>query len=380
MIIKRITTLLSIFFFFLGCYLHQANVNGDALGTQKLLHKSKNPFIGSVPIRIHFDPTEKHTAVDDLRRKGLNVSISEKDIESYYSTEILSQFRQSPLFILSPNAEILLRIRSSVEDVRPPVLSYIPFLGTLGLFPLIESTNGRVEFEFFDEKKNQVIRTYKYMIDHRSLFGFVPLVLGPILPALTDRFDHSQNKKTFSIMRVAFQRFERDLKNDLGASQELSSRFIQGEPHHFAFVSLGKTSDPGYEIFSELYGSIEGIFLRHGLSLVERNRLNPVISEIQLSLSGLTESSRLQLGKLLNADRLILMDDFDYVQAPPARSNGNGKIAFSLRCLEVQTGKILWSERVEKNLYLNWKEYGSYMKEELLSKLIAALRDRGELL
>ncbi|PJZ55533.1 hypothetical protein CH367_18805 [Leptospira barantonii] len=380
MIIKRIATILLISFFSLQCYLHQANVNGDALGTHRFFHKSKNPFIGSVPIRIHFDPNEKDTAIQDLRRKGLNVSVSNDDVESYYSTEILSQFRKSPLFILNPNAEILLRIKSSVEDVKPPVLSILPFIGTVGLFPMIESTNGRVEFELYDEKKNQVIRTYKYAVDHRSFFGIAPLFFGPILPALTDRFDHSQNKKTFSIMRVAFQQFEKDLKNDLGQAPELTSRFIQGEPHHFAFVSMGKTGDPGYEIFSELYTSIESIFLRHGLSLVERNRLNPVIAEIQLSLSGLTESSRLQLGKLLNADRLILMDDFDYVQGPQSSSSKDGKIAFSLRCLEVQTGRILWSERVEKSLYLNWKEYGSYMKEDLLSKLISSLRNRGELL
>ncbi|MBM9498679.1 hypothetical protein JWG44_00225 [Leptospira sp. 201903071] len=366
-------------FLFLQCYLHHANVNGDGFGA-----KSLNPFQrsasfqGSVAVRIDFDASRKETAIEDMKGKGLNVSVSTQDIESYYSPEILSQFRKSPLFLLNPNSRILIRIRSSVEEVKPPVLSVIAFLFTVGLFPMIERTNGRVEFEIYEEKTDLVLKSYKYPIEHRSLFGFAPVVLGPIVPAFSERFDHSQNKKNFAIMRVAFQQFEKDLSADLAQSKEFSAHFSQGEAHRFAFVSLAKTTDQDFGIFSDVYTTLEKNFLKHGIFLVERKRLDQVISEIQLSLSGITNSSRLQLGRLLDADRLILLDNFEY--SPFDSKAYRGGFSFSIRCVDVQTGKIIWSEHIQEKIYSDWNKSFPYQMDKAISKLIATLRERGELL
>ncbi|MBM9578128.1 hypothetical protein JWG45_13305 [Leptospira sp. 201903070] len=366
-------------FLTLQCYLHHANINGDGFGAKSLIpFQSSTSFQGNVAVRVDFDPSGKETAIEDMKRKGLNVTVSTPDIESYYSPEILSQFRKSPLFLLNPNAQILIRIRSSVEEVKPPVLSVIAFLLTAGLFPMIERTNGRIEFEIYEEKTNLVLKSYKYPIEHRSIFGFAPVVLGPIIPAFSERFDHSQNKKNFAIMRVAFQQFEKDLSADLAQSKEFNSHFLQGEPHRFAFVSLAKTTDQGFDFFSDVYSTLEKSFLKHGIFLVERKRLDQVISEIQLSLSGITNNSRLQLGRLLDADRLILMDNFDY--SPSDSKAYRVGFSFSIRCVDVQTGKIIWSEHIQERMYSDWNKSSSYQKERVVSKLIATLRERGELL
>lgn len=362
---------------FFRCYLHHANVSGDGFGAKSLINPREYRFHGSVPVRIDFDPSGRETAAQDMHRKGLNVSVALQDVESYYSSEILSQFRKSALFLLNPNAHIQIRIRSSAEEVKPPVLSIIPFIVTIGLFPMIERTNGRVEFELYEEETNKVLKSYKYPIEHRSIFGIAPLLLGPIVPIFSDRFDHSQNKKNFAIMRVAFQQFEQDLKADLGHLKELSAHFTQDEAHRFAFVSLAKTDEPGSQIFTDIYSELEKKFIKHGILLVERNRLDKVLSEIQLSLSGITENSRLKLGKLLEADRLILMDHFEYI--PYNRQAYDGKFAFSIRCIDVQTGRIIWAENVRENLYSEWTD-SSYQRERAIRDLIASLRDRGELL
>ena len=65
------------------------------------------------------------------------------------------------------------------------------------------------------------------------------------------------------------------------------------------------------------------------------------MEEIKFSQTGLTASNRIAFGKLSNADRVILVEDFILKEG---QSSNKTEIYFSIRCVDVETGKIIWSK------------------------------------
>jgi hypothetical protein len=84
-----------------------------------------------------------------------------------------------------------------------------------------------------------------------------------------------------------------------------------------------------------LQDKMETIFIEKKFTVLERKEINQAINEVKMSQTGLTEEKQNQLGKMLNATNLIISEILRI------QETGN-TIDFSVKNLDVQTGKILW--------------------------------------
>ncbi len=368
----RIVFTTVIILFFSKCYLHHANIAGDGYGIKTII-SSQNEIKEQLPIRIEFDPREKEKIREYLRRKGQNVEISNDLIDTYYSEEIISKFKNSKYFVHSPDANIKIKIGSSIEEVRVPIISRIAQFGTLGLFPAITRIYGRIEFNLFDNDHNKILKTYKYGIEHRQLEAFSSAVLGIILPSFSERFDHSRNEKSYAVMRVAFNQFDIDLVNELGSDKKLLSRFMLSKPTHYALFLEQKEGVQISKTEELLLSALETEFIDHKLNLVERKKIKNIIEEIKLYQYGLTDSKRQEFGKLVSADNLIEVSNITADNSDKSKSN---KLIFSIRCISVESGKILWSETLFLN---NVNSTSEEMVKSAIDKLVRELQLKGVL-
>ncbi|MDX1959972.1 MAG: hypothetical protein SFU98_15490 [Leptospiraceae bacterium] len=213
---------------------------------------------------------------------------------------------------------------------------------TLGLFPAMTRSYGVIEFEVFDTSKNEIAKVYKYPVEHRYFFGISSVVLGPIMGAFSERFDHSTNEKTFVIMRVAFKQFEEDIIKDIQSDKNFYSRFTVDKSKSTAFLMPEDESNKS-KTFASILSSLEAKFIERGITVVERRRLKLIHSELKLSQLGITDSSGIEAGKLANADRIIIIfnDTMETVFKDKL------KIEFSIKCLDVKSGTIIWTEKVD---------------------------------
>ncbi|WP_165782630.1 CsgG/HfaB family protein [Leptospira neocaledonica] len=133
------------------------------------------------------------------------------------------------------------------------------------------------------------------------------------------------------------------------------------------------------DIPSSLYNLLLERLINNGFSLVERARLDKAISEIQLSLSGITDHERLKLGKLLEADRLILVDKLEMESS----ENKSQKLSFFVRCVDTLNGQILWIEKVDTEFIAGAYDTPPRIKtiliERSVSNLIRRLKENGEI-
>ncbi|WP_167881421.1 CsgG/HfaB family protein [Leptospira biflexa] len=302
----------------------------------------KEPFFkGTLPVRVEFDSSEKAFVKDYLKRKGQNIEVADNTIESYFSEEIVAKFRNSKYFSHNSSANMKIRVVTSLEEVKFPVVSVIAAIGTLGIIPAITRTYGRIQFELFDSSNNKSIRTFKYSIQHRQFLGTSAIFLGSFLPLLSDRFDQSTNERNFAIMRVAFHQFENDLMLELDQDKTLLKKFTSDSNKIYALLPFKENSNSINSVKDQLHSELESQLVKSGLELVERKKLDALLEEIKFSNSGLTASNRITFGKLSNANRIILLEDL--VIKDPKNSNQT-EIYFTIRCVDVETGKIIWSK------------------------------------
>ncbi|TGM35017.1 hypothetical protein EHQ91_07040 [Leptospira biflexa] len=339
--VKIIFLLLVIFSNSFGCYLHHANIQGDSYGAKGLIFGKEPFFKGTLPVRVEFDSSEKAFVKDYLKRKGQNIEVADNTIESYFSEEIVAKFRNSKYFSHNSSANMKIRVVTSLEEVKFPVVSVIAAIGTLGIIPAITRTYGRIQFELFDSSNNKSIRTFKYSIQHRQFLGTSAIFLGSFLPLLSDRFDQSTNERNFAIMRVAFHQFENDLMLELDQDKTLLKKFTSDSNKIYALLPFKENSNSINSVKDQLHSELESQLVKSGLELVERKKLDALLEEIKFSNSGLTASNRITFGKLSNANRIILLEDL--VIKDPKNSNQT-EIYFTIRCVDVETGKIIWSK------------------------------------
>jgi hypothetical protein len=330
-------------FFVSNCYLHNANVRGDMYGIKRVFDFNQGTLGNTLPIRLKFDNSGKYRAKDYLKRKGQNIEVSQELIESYYSDEIMAQFNSSRYFTINSSANIQVRIISSIEEKKAPVISLVAAIGTLGLFPAITRTYGLVEFDIYDSEKEKVLRVYKYPIQHRQFAGFSSIIFGSFFPLFSDSFDHSTNEKTFVIMRKAFSEFEKDFVYDISKDVKLTGRFFAESPKMHALLPEITKDKKEKDFHDRLHESIRSAIVSKGLPMVERNKIDKIINEIQFSQTGLTESNRLAFGKLLNADRIILISN---TTRNSIDSISKFKLNFTITCVETNSGRILWSHQM----------------------------------
>lgn len=369
---RKLILCLPIFFSLWSCFLHHVNIEGDIYGAKSIFHRSPSDK-EILPVRLDFNPPTKDEVIKILHDKGSNQTPKD-EIDGYLSTEIISKFQKSQKFLISSNSNMKIKIIPLVDDVKPPILTMIGFLFTLGAIPAIYRTYGSISFELYDQEKHKILRIYKYSVNHRIMLGWAPMLLGPIVSMFTDRFDHSTNNKTYAIMRVVFAQFEYDLFKDIRESKELASRFFSTNDYNHALIVTSKSANDEY-LASSIYSELNKIFLKYGISILERRKLNEVINEIQLSLAGITQARDYsKLGRLLQADRLILVEDLNITSAT---TSVLGRINFSIRCVDSETGKVIWSEKIAESMLLS--ETVDMVVNSAARKLMQKLKQSGEI-
>ncbi|GIX41767.1 MAG: hypothetical protein KatS3mg129_1500 [Leptospiraceae bacterium] len=336
-----------LFMIFTGnsCYLHYAKIEGDLFG---LKNGKKIQEFNTYPVQVEINFLDSEEIKKILLQMGTSKTVLETQqdaIESYRSLEIRNQFLKSRIFNFDPNSNIRIVVKSNVNELRPGGISYVANLGTLGLFPAVHNTFGTIVFEVYDVENDKLLKVYKYPVEHTYFVSWFSAILAPVFQIFSDRFDQSTTSKTFAIMRVAYKQFEQDFIKEAENNSSFKER-IYTNPYNYAIIPVEKKDEVIKQIQNTIIPDLSEAFNRSNYKLIERKHIDKILQEIKFSQSGFTDNTRLRLGQLLEADRLILVD-FGNTNLTKNQFFGsisyNGILEINLKCIEVNTGKIIWS-------------------------------------
>lgn len=136
-----------------------------------------------------------------------------------------------------------------------------------------------------------------------------------------------------------------------------------------------------HEILREL---VEANLLSSGISLVERSRIDALLTEHSLVQSGLTADEGLRIGRLLQADAVLIGTVHNFFGGGEfrGRSDYTGRyttVGFTIKAIHVESGRILWtasSDREVRSCFYASIFPQSYSVEtvhELMEELIAEM-------
>ena len=124
------------------------------------------------------------------------------------------------------------------------------------------------------------------------------------------------------------------------------------------------------EILREAF---ETAFLETGHRVVERNRLEEIISELRFSMFGLTEEQGITIGKMLNVDAVIFGTVKSFYRG--SLLGDYTTVGFSVKAVHVGSGVILWKgshTKTTKWIYdYDPRSYASEVAKEIVQELIA---------
>lgn len=97
--------------------------------------------------------------------------------------------------------------------------------------------------------------------------------------------------------------------------------------------------------------ALEASLIKTGWQIIERDKIAKVINELELQNTGLTLESGAKIGKMLNADVIILGQLTSYVQGAvadksPTKMLEHTTVGFNVRAVHVENGIILWNINV----------------------------------
>jgi curli biogenesis system outer membrane secretion channel CsgG len=122
--------------------------------------------------------------------------------------------------------------------------------------------------------------------------------------------------------------------------------------------------------------AFETAFLKTGSRVVERGRLEPIFGELHFSKTGLTEANGIEIGKLLNADAVVL----GMVTAYDQGTFGDATtVAFSVKAIHVQSGALLWKGNGSQVEGADKERDPSITVTEVAARLVEALLKKGYL-
>ncbi|MCU0822308.1 MAG: CsgG/HfaB family protein [Spirochaetes bacterium] len=110
--------------------------------------------------------------------------------------------------------------------------------------------------------------------------------------------------------------------------------------------------------------TFETYFLKTGLDIVEREKVEALLKEQQFSMTGLTDNDRKKIGKLLSADAIVTgqINNYDMLPVsgneetvngfiyPKDQNRYNGYIALNLKAINVETSALLWKMNLSANI------------------------------
>jgi curli biogenesis system outer membrane secretion channel CsgG len=127
--------------------------------------------------------------------------------------------------------------------------------------------------------------------------------------------------------------------------------------------------------------SFETYFIKTGFDIIDRDQIDKLLQEQQLSITGITNNDQKRLGKLLNADTIVTGQINNYDMLPTSGSESanksgyispiadktyNGYIAITLKAINVDTGAILWKMNLSVTIFnMPGNSYSAYYDRAL---------------
>ena len=117
------------------------------------------------------------------------------------------------------------------------------------------------------------------------------------------------------------------------------------KPNVYVLMPFDDRNPPKYkkhypdatEVVKEAF---ETAFLETDYRVLERGKLDKIIDEMQLSMSGLTEEQGINLGKMLNAEAVIYGTVTTFYRGSFLGSYTT--VSFSVKAVHVESGVIIW--------------------------------------
>ncbi|TGM35018.1 hypothetical protein [Leptospira biflexa] len=247
---------------------------------------------------------------------------NENYIENYYSAEILSKFKMDERFINHPESNILVEINPLPEKIEFNNDFMLISFYSLFMIPLKKSSYGNITFKLIDLNQKETIKVYTYQIDHTTFQGVSMFLFSPFIPLFSDYIDHSSNERTFSIMRRAYEAFNRDMIYDLSRDPKLLERFyINDSPNYSLQVMMANQENEFQSLF---HSSMESALISKGFQIFEVDGSN---------------SSKTKI------DRMISIENLSYER----KGNGNQTISdikYDAICMDSKSDKIFWKQTV----------------------------------
>ncbi|WP_167881445.1 hypothetical protein, partial [Leptospira biflexa] len=193
---------------------------------------------------------------------------------------------------------------------------------SLFMIPLKKSSYGNITFKLIDLNQKETIKVYTYQIDHTTFQGVSMFLFSPFIPLFSDYIDHSSNERTFSIMRRAYEAFNRDMIYDLSRDPKLLERFyINDSPNYSLQVMMANQENEFQSLF---HSSMESALISKGFQIFEVDGSN---------------SSKTKI------DRMISIENLSYER----KGNGNQTISdikYDAICMDSKSDKIFWKQTV----------------------------------
>ena len=315
------------FFFGLFCLLH----------LNCTLHHLK--IDGSPAVR-YVSPVKEDRTKFDLDRITAKKKISDnfdRLVESYNSDALTNLLEKGGYIQIDKNANYTLRYSIDITEDMPFPISPIFFLLTLGIFPVVETTDGFVTIQLIDNSSEKIIKEYRYEVAHKYVTSWLSIVASLILWG--DQWDLAMFHNHGFPQEMIVSKFQKDFYTDLSNQKILFVSNSKNEKRYpkerYAILPVIYSHSKDKKTSDVIRDKIETVLVNKKYTVLERTKMNEITKEFKLAQTGLTRNDQIELGKMLNATNLILTEILELNQ-------DDKHLEFSIKNLDVESGQILW--------------------------------------
>ena len=305
---------------FYSCTLHQYTINHNNVELIK-----NRPLSNRISIEVV--------------RNELELTGSRHDeFRSYNSEKLESYLYQGCCFSMDKNSNYVIKYDANVTNELLYPLTVFLFLGTAGIFPVLEETVATITVSF-EDKNGKPIKELHYTIQDNFVTSWLSIPLSFFF--LSDSYALAMFYDTDHPQKLVANQIESDLYVNLASGNFVStqeknnSTLLTNNGQRIAILPIVYKSAK-YEVLAEsMRNKLETLMVSKRHTVVERLMIQHIIEELKLNQSGLTENNTIKLGQMLNASHIIVGEIFDV--------NANDQmIEFSVKSIEIESGKIVW--------------------------------------
>ncbi|HMV43635.1 MAG TPA: CsgG/HfaB family protein [Leptospiraceae bacterium] len=298
--------------------------------------------MGRKPIRIvdSLELREKRKMSLDRIPNPIESKKKDNSIASSYNSDGFRDYIKRGCCIeIVEDAKLKIRYSSNVKSDLLYAPTVFLWMFSLGLIPVFEKVDAEIKIEVLDSNEN-ILREYYYNIEEHAYNSWLTIPVSLILIS-NDSFAHSFIHMFDYPQRFIANKFETDFQEDLAQgkiSENINilnqSKDIQNKSR-IAILPIRHQFSKDQMIANAIRDKVETILVNKNFIVVERVKLDEILKEVKLSQTGLTTSEQAQIGSMLNASNLIVGELLDI-------DRNDSTLEFSLRNVDMETGKILW--------------------------------------